>query len=151
MFTDLVKPNSAFCLALVGITPHFQARASLWLAHLPPCSKEGLFTMGVQQMLWLHVNVEFIFLTFYFAMEYSWLTMFWCFSKGLSHIYILVSILPQIPLPSILPHSPEQSCLYCTVGSCWFICFLIFCNCFIKENDNKTVFCRCPTFFVWQE
>ena len=35
-----------------------------------------------------------------------------------SAIYIHVSILPQIPLPSRLPHNTEQSSLGCTLGPC---------------------------------
>ena len=34
-------------------------------------------------------------------------------------MHIHVSILPQTPLPSRLPHNIEQSSLCCTVGPCW--------------------------------
>ena len=33
--------------------------------------------------------------------------------------HIHVSILPQTPLPSRLPHNIEQSSMGCTVGPCW--------------------------------
>ena len=36
-----------------------------------------------------------------------------------SAIHIHVSILPQTPLPSRLPHNIEQSSLCYTVGTCW--------------------------------
>ena len=34
-------------------------------------------------------------------------------------IHIPVSVLPQIPFPSRLPHNTEQSPLCYTVGPCW--------------------------------
>ena len=36
-----------------------------------------------------------------------------------SAVHTHVSILPQIPLPSRLPHNTEQSSLCNTVGPCW--------------------------------
>ena len=36
-----------------------------------------------------------------------------------SAIHICVSILPQNPLPSRLPHNTEQSSMCCTIGLCW--------------------------------
>ena len=52
-----------------------------------------------------------------------------------STIHIHVSILPQTPLPSRLPHNIEQSSLCCTVGPCWlsilFYLFIYFKNQFI--------------------
>ena len=66
--------------------------------------------------------VNFFFLTFYSILEYSRLTMLVIVSGGQqrdSAIHIHVSILPQTPLPSRLPHSTEQSFLSCTVGHCW--------------------------------
>ena len=36
-----------------------------------------------------------------------------------SAIHTHVSILPQTPLPSRLPHNVEQSSLCCTAGPCW--------------------------------
>ena len=36
-----------------------------------------------------------------------------------SAIHIHVSIFPQTPLPSWLPHNVEQSSMYYTVGPCW--------------------------------
>ena len=39
--------------------------------------------------------------------------------------HIHVSILPQTPLPSRLPHDIEQSSLCCTVGPCWLSIFNI--------------------------
>ena len=36
-----------------------------------------------------------------------------------SAIHIHVSILPQTPIPSRLPHNIQQSCLCCTVDPCW--------------------------------
>ena len=36
-----------------------------------------------------------------------------------SAIHICVSILPQNPLPSRLPHTTEQSSMCCTIGLCW--------------------------------
>ena len=38
---------------------------------------------------------------------------------GKPAIHIHVSILPQTPLSSRLPHSIEQSSMCCTVGPCW--------------------------------
>ena len=38
-----------------------------------------------------------------------------------SAMYIHVSILPQIPLPSRLLHNIEQSSMCCTIGPCWFL------------------------------
>ena len=51
-----------------------------------------------------------IFLMFYFVSGHSWLTMLSCFQH--------VSILPQTPLPSWLPHNTEQSSLCYTAGLC---------------------------------
>ena len=36
-----------------------------------------------------------------------------------SAIHVRVSILPQIPLPSRLPHNTEQSSLWYTLSPCW--------------------------------
>ena len=46
-----------------------------------------------------------------------------------SAIHIHISILPQTPLPSRLPHIIEQSSLCYTVGPCWlFILNLTMCR-----------------------
>ena len=42
-----------------------------------------------------------------------------------SAIHIHVSILPQTPLPSRLPHDIEQSSLSYTVGPCWLSILII--------------------------
>ena len=42
--------------------------------------------------------------------------------KG-SAIHIYVSVLPQTPLPSRLPHNIEQSSMCYTINSCWWPCF----------------------------
>ena len=49
-----------------------------------------------------------------------------------SIIHIHVSILPQIPLPSRLPHNTEQSSLCCTAGPCWL-------------SILNTAVCPCPS------
>ena len=47
-----------------------------------------------------------------------------------SAIHIHVSILPQTPLPSRLPHNIQQSSLCCTVGPCWLsILNIAVCTC----------------------
>ena len=47
----------------------------------------------------------------------SWDSFRWT-AKGLS-VHIRVSVLPQTPLPSRLPHNIEQGSLCYTVGPCW--------------------------------
>ena len=42
-----------------------------------------------------------------------------------SATHIHVSVLPQLPLPSRLPHNIEQSCLCSTLGPCWLPIFNI--------------------------
>ena len=153
--TSLVPPSPKLCILSgpSGQHPTFPGQS---LTVIGPQVFTFLLTVMNVWSLWKHSRCSghtrmqslFFFFTFYFAIEYSWLTVFWCFQRD-SAIHILVPILPQTPFPSRLPHSPEQSSLCCIVGLCLFICFLIFCNCFIKENDNKMVFCRCSTFFVW--
>ena len=68
----------------------------------------------------------FIFLLknfFYFVLEHGQLTNNVVIISGEqqrdSTIHIHVSILPETPLPSRLPHNIEQSFMCCTVGSCW--------------------------------
>ena len=66
--------------------------------------------------------IYLFFLTFYSTLECSRLTMLVRVSGGQqrdSAIHIHVSILPQTPLPSRLPHSTEQSFLCYTAGHCW--------------------------------
>ena len=47
-----------------------------------------------------------------------------------SAIHIHVSILPQTPVPSRLPHNIEQSSLCCAVGLCWLsILNIAVCTC----------------------
>ena len=70
--------------------------------------------------IYLSEFIKKIFLTFYFALEYSRLTNNVVMVSGEqqrdSAIHIPVSILPQTPLPSRLPHDIEQSSLCCTLG-----------------------------------
>ena len=47
-----------------------------------------------------------------------------------------VSILPQSPLPSNLPHDMEQSSLCCPAGPCWF-------------SMLNTAVCPCPSQTPW--
>ena len=53
-----------------------------------------------------------------------------------SAIYTHVSILPQTPLPSRLPHNTEQSSLCCAVGPCWL-------------SILNTAVCPCPSQTPW--
>ena len=79
-------------------------------------------------------NLNFFFQIFYFILEYSRLTVLWV-SGGQqrdSIIHIHVSILPQIPLPSRLPHNIEWSSLCSTVGPCWL-------------SILNTAVCTCPS------
>ena len=73
------------------------------------------------------------FQTFYFVLDYSRLTNNIVIVSGEqwrdSAIHIHVSILPQTPLPSRLPHI-EQSSLCDTVGPCWLsISNIAVCTC----------------------
>ena len=52
--------------------------------------------------------------------------------QRVSAIHGHVSILPQTPLPSRLPHNIEQSCLCCTVGPFWL-------------SILNTAVCLCPS------
>ena len=63
------------------------------------------------------------FLTFYFVLGYSQLTKNIVIVSAEqwrdSAIQIHISILPQTPLPSRLPHNIEQNSMYFIVGPCW--------------------------------
>ena len=76
--------------------------------------------------------------TFYFVLGYSWLTNNVVIVSGEqrrdSAICIHVSILPQTPLPSRLPHNIEQSSMCSPVGPCWLSILNILFSCFIDEN-----------------
>ena len=50
--------------------------------------------------------------------QHSWLTVLGEQQRN-SAIHIHISILPQTPLPSRLPHNIEKSFLCYTVGPCW--------------------------------
>ena len=57
----------------------------------------------------------FFFLTFYFVLGYSWVTMLLYFRgtvKGLSQTYRCIHHPPPSPLPSWLPHNIKQSSTY---------------------------------------
>ena len=77
---------------------------------------------GTMQRSFTEGKDLFFFLTFYFVLGDSQLT-----SKLIvlreqrreSAIHIHMSILPQSPLPSRLPHTIEQSSLCSTVGPSW--------------------------------
>ena len=76
------------------------------------------------------------FLTFYFVLGYSQLTKNIVIVSAEqwrdSAIQIHISILPQTPLPSRLPHNIEQSSMCYTVGPCWF-------------SILNTAVCTCPS------
>ena len=55
-----------------------------------------------------------------------------------SAVHIHVSILPQTPLPSRLPHNTEQRSLCCTVGPCWLS---------ILNIAVRTVHPKLPNYF----
>ena len=63
---------------------------------------------------------RFFFLTFYFVLGYRRLTnsivIVSSEQQHVSAIHIHVSILPQTPLPSRLPHNIEQSSMYGTIA-----------------------------------
>ena len=83
-------------------------------------SRDGTLVGCVSGGKELDRHLERRFLTFYFIMEYSQLTV--TVSGGQqkdSAIHIHVSIVPQTPFPSGLPHNIEQSSLCYTVGPCW--------------------------------
>ena len=83
-------------------------------------SRDGTLVGRVSGGKELERRLERRFLTFYFIMEYSQLTV--TVSGGQqkdSAIHIHVSIVLQTPFPSRLPHNIEQSSLCYTVGPCW--------------------------------
>ena len=63
------------------------------------------------------------FKSFYFVFGYSWLINNAVIVTGEqpkdSVIHMHVSVLPQTPVPSRLPHNIEQSSLCYTIGPCW--------------------------------
>ena len=75
-----------------------------------------------------HLNIFICFSTFYFVLEYNWLTTLIVSDEQWrdSAIHIHVSILPQTPLPSRLPHNTDQSSICYTVGPCWLFILFIF-------------------------
>ena len=75
--------------------------------------------------------------TFYSILWYSWLTNNAVIISDEyqrdSSTHIHVSILPQTPLPSRLPHNTEQSSMCYTVGPCWLsILNTVVCTCTSK-------------------
>ena len=81
------------------------------------CDRILVFQPGVEPSP-LSVEAEsfFFFLTFYFVLGYARLTNSFMVVSGEqrrdSAVRIHVSILPQIPLPSRLPHNIEQSSMW---------------------------------------
>ena len=74
------------------------------------------------------------FSTFYFVLQYSWLTKNAVIISGekwrVSAIHIHVSNLPQTTLPSRLPHNTKQSSMYYIGGPCWLsILTIAMCSC----------------------
>ena len=71
--------------------------------------------------------------TFYCILKYRWLTCCDSFrwnSEGDSAIHACVFILPQVPLPSRLPHNIEQTSMCCIVVPSWLsILNIAVCTC----------------------
>ena len=128
-------------------------------------SQMGLSTRTSQRYLKLRTNnfitslyihtlslLKSFFKTFYFVLESSRLTMLVSGEQwGDSAIHAYVSILPQTPLPSRLPHNIEQNSLCYTVGPCWLsILNIVVCTCpsqilmqkiLIMQIKPKSVLC----------
>ena len=70
-----------------------------------------------------YIVYSFFKKTFYFILRYKSLTNSVVIVSSEqwkdSAMHIHVSILPQTPLPSRLPHNIEQSSVYYRVGPCW--------------------------------
>ena len=88
-----------------------------------------------------HVTISFFFLTFYFILEYSWLTLWYAGGTayppaihiyvcvGLSHTYTRIRSPPN-SLPSRLPRNTEPSSLCYFVDPCWLsILNIAVCTC----------------------
>ena len=81
-----------------------------------------------------------------FVLACSWFTSCGSFrwtAKGLSHSYIRVSLLPQTPLPSRLPHRTEQSSLCSTwslVGHPFY--FILFYFLTIRFKYSSVSYCE---------
>ena len=109
---------STLFLALVPILSHTFVPQLCTLSLL----RARLFQEGFLESLLCLPSSSFCFsLTFYFMLEYSWLTMVWWFQVSCSDlaIYIHVSILSQILFPSSLLRNTMQSSLCYTIGPCW--------------------------------
>jgi len=62
-----------------------------------------------------------------------------------SAVHIHVSILPQSPFSSRLPHNIEQSSMCCTVGPCWLsILNIAVCTCLVQFSSVAQ---SCPTLW----
>ena len=92
---------------------------NLFIATVPHITNQWLCSS--HSSLYIH-TVIFFFLNFFFGMGVQPVNSVLIFSGGQqreSDRRTHVSILPQTPFPSRLPHNIEQSSLCCAVGPCW--------------------------------